>query len=119
MQIASINRTTPLTLEWTGGDPAATMVIIGASSDPNTQASGGFTCLAAVSAGTFTIPVNTLADLVVVNPSAAVSGDQSSQLGVLGMMPLPMANTQKFTATGLNTGYAFETTMTLESVQVK
>jgi len=119
MSIATINRSTPLTLTWTGGDPSATMLVIGASSDPNTQASGGFTCLAAMIAGTFTIPVNTLADLVAVNPGAPVSGDSSSQLGVLGMMPLPMTNPQKFTATGLDYGYVFESTMVLESVQVK
>jgi hypothetical protein len=118
-QIATIDRTTPLTLTWTGGDPAATMLVVGASSDPNTQASGGFTCLAAMSAGTFTIPVNTLADLVAVNPAAPVSGDASSQLGVLGLLPLPMTNPQKFTATGLNYGYVFESSMVLESVQVQ
>ena len=119
MQIATINRSNPLTLTWTGGDQTQTMLIIGASSDPNTLMSGGFTCLAPVSAGTFTIPANALSDLVPVNPAAPVSGDESSQLGVLGMMPLPMTNPQKFTATGLNTAYVFQSTMFLESVQVK
>jgi len=119
MSIATIDRTTPLTLTWTGGDPAATMLVVGASSDPNTQASGWFACLAAMNAGTFTVPVNTLADLVAVNPGSPVSGDSSSQLGVLGLLPLPMTNPQKFTATGLDYGYVFEGTMVLESVQVK
>jgi uncharacterized protein (TIGR03437 family) len=119
MQISTIDRSKPLTLTWSGGDPTATMLVIGGSSDPNTQASGGFTCLASMSAGTFTIPVNTLADLVAVNPNAPVSGDSSSQLGVLGLMPLPMTNPQKFTATGLNFAFAFESTMFMESVQVK
>ena len=119
MQITAIDRSKPLTLTWTGGDPAATMLVIGGSSDPNTQASGGFTCLAPMSAGTFTVPVNSLADLVAVNPSATVSSGSSSQLGVLGLMPLPLTSPQKFTATGLDIAYAFDTTMVLESVQVK
>ena len=119
MQISAIDRSKPLTLTWTGGDSSATMLVVGASSDPNTQASGGFTCLAPMSAGTFTVPVNSLSDLVAVNPSATVSSGSSSQLGVLGLMPLPMTSPQKFTATGLAMAYAFDTTMILESVQVK
>jgi len=118
-QIAAIDRSQPLTLTWTGGDQTATMLVIGASSDPNTLLSGGFSCLVPVSAGTFTVPPNVLADLVPVNPTAPVSGDASSQLGVLGLMPLPMTNPQKFTATGLDTAYVFQSTMLLESVQVK
>jgi hypothetical protein len=119
MQITSIDRSNPLTLTWTGGDPTQTMLVIGGSSDPNTQASGGFTCLASMSAGTFTIPVSTLSDLVPVNPNAAVSSGASSQLGVLGLMPLPMNNPQKFSATGLDLAYVFQSAMFLESVQVK
>ena len=118
-QIAAIDRSVPLTLAWTGGDPAATMLVLGGSSDPNTEASGGFACLAAMGAGTFTIPVNTLADLVAVDPVAPMPSGQSSQLGVLGLMPLALGNAQKFTAKGLNAGYAFETAMSLKSVQVK
>jgi hypothetical protein len=119
MQLSIVDRSKPLTLTWTGGDPAGTMLVIGGSSDPNSQASGGFTCLAPISAGTFTVPVNSLADLVAVNPSASVSSGSSSQLGVLGLMPLPLTSPQKFTATGLDLAFAFQSTMVLESVQVK
>jgi hypothetical protein len=44
---------------------------------------------------------------------------QSSQLGMVGLMPLPLGNPPKFAAKGLNAGYAFETTLELKSVQVK
>jgi uncharacterized protein (TIGR03437 family) len=118
-QIAAVDRSVPLALTWTGGDPAATMLVLGGSTDPNTQASGGFECLAAMGAGTFTIPVNALADLVAVDPIAPMPSGQSSQLGVLGLMPLPLGDPPKFAAKGLNAGYAFETTVALKSVQVK
>ena len=118
-QIAAVDRAVPLTLTWTGGDPAATMLVLGESVDPNTQASGGFECLAAMGAGSFTVPVNALADLVAVNLIAPMPSGQSSQLGMVGLMPLPLGNPPKFAAKGLNAGYAFETTLELKSVQVK
>ena len=64
--ITSVTRANGVTVTWTGGDPASTVRITGASS--NTDASGNFavatfTCQAPVSAGSFTVPPPVLLSL--------------------------------------------------------
>ena len=69
-QITSVNRSQPLTVTWTGGDPTAVISISG-NSTTSDGASAGFVCTAPVSAGTFTIPVSILQALP---PSATIDG---------------------------------------------
>jgi hypothetical protein len=112
----TINRASPLTLTWTGGNSTQLVMILGGSTDQNSQASGGFVCLAQATAGTFTVPVNALADLI----PTGVATSSSSPVGMLGLMPL-QPNNMQFTPLpkGLNVGVAFDTTMTVETVQVQ
>ena len=113
---STINRSSPLTLTWTGGNSTQTILILAGSSDQNSQASGGFTCLAPATAGTFTVPANALADMIPIGAQT----DPASIFGMLSLMPLQPANMQ-FTKlpTGLDVGVAFNTTMTVRTVQVK
>jgi len=73
-------------------------------------------CLAQATAGTFTVPVNALADLI---PTGTATSS-SSPVGMLGLMPLQPGSMQ-FTPLpkGLNVGVAFDTTLTVETVQVQ
>jgi virginiamycin B lyase len=114
---STINRASPLTLTWTGGDSTQSVVVIGSSTDQTSKAYGGFTCVAPAGAHSFTVPVNSLSDMV---STAATAGSSSSPVGMLGLMPLETSSMQ-FTSlpTGLNVGVVFNTTMTLETVQIQ
>jgi hypothetical protein len=113
---STINRSSPLTLTWNGGDSTEMVLILGGSSDQTSKASGGFMCLAPATARTFTVPVNALADLI--PTGAATSSD--GPVGILGLMPLQTGNMQlKPLPKGLDVGVAFETTMTVQTVQVQ
>jgi uncharacterized protein (TIGR03437 family) len=113
---STINRSSPLTLTWTGGNSSQLVMILGGSTDQTSQASGGFVCLAQASAGTFTVPVNALADLI----PTGVATSSSSPVGMLGLMPLQPNNMQFAPLPkGLTAGVAFDTTMTVQTVQVQ
>jgi hypothetical protein len=115
---STINRASPLTVTWTGGDSSQTVLILAGSTDQTSKASGGFLCLAPAGAGSFTVPVNALADLV---PTTGAATGSSGPIGVLGLMPLQLSNMQKLTPlpTGLDMGVVFNSTMTAQSVQVQ
>jgi hypothetical protein len=94
------------------------VVILGGSTDQTSKASGGFVCVAPAGVHSFTVPANSLADLI---PTTAVpsSSDSSGPIGILGLMPMNLGNTKSFTAPGLDVGIVFNTTMTAQTVQVK
>jgi uncharacterized protein (TIGR03437 family) len=112
---STINRSSPLSLTWSGGDSTQTAVILGGSTDQTSKASGGFLCVAPAGVHSFTVPVNALATLV----STAGATSSSGPIGFLGLMPMHMGNTQKFTAPNLDLGIIFDTTMTAQTVQVQ
>jgi uncharacterized protein (TIGR03437 family) len=112
---STINRASPLTLNWTGGDSTETVVILGVSTDSTSKAMGQFLCVAPAGVHSFTVPVNSLADLISTTPTSS----SSSPIGFLGLMPMHFGSSQTFTATGLNVGVVFDTTMSLQTVQVQ
>jgi uncharacterized protein (TIGR03437 family) len=113
---STINRASPLTLTWTGGDSTEVVVIGGSSTDQTSKAYGGFTCVAPAGAHSFTVPVNTLADLIPVGVATSSSG----AFGMLLLMPLEPGSMQ-FTPLpkGLDVGVVFDTTATMQEVQVQ
>ena len=115
---STINRTSPLTLTWSGGDSTQTVVILAGSTDQTSKASGGFLCVAPAGVHSFTVPVTALADLIPTT-AAPSSSSSSSPVGILGLMPMHLGSTQSFTAPGLDVGIVFNTTMTAQTVQVK
>jgi uncharacterized protein (TIGR03437 family) len=113
---STINRASPLTLTWTGGDSTEVVVIAGSSTDQTSKAYGGFTCVAPAGAHSFTVPVNTLADLIPVGVATSSTG----AFGMLLLMPLEPGSMQ-FTPLpkGLDAGVVFDTTATMQQVQVQ
>jgi hypothetical protein len=93
------------------------VVIMGSSTDQTSKAFGGFMCVAPAGAHSFTVPVNTLADLI---PAGVATSTSSGPLAVLGLMPLEPGSMQ-FTPLpkGLNVGVVFDTTVTVQTVQVQ
>jgi len=75
--IAAVDRTKPLTILWSGGNPSTQAIaIIGYSSNPAANVSGAFACLSDVAPQSFTVPSNFLANLPatpVPNPGNAIS----------------------------------------------
>jgi hypothetical protein len=114
-QITSITRGTPFTLTWTGGDPSQTVLIMGGSSNQKTKESGGFFCMAPISAGSFTIPANVLNDM----PATGSTIGTSDTMGMLMIGALPMSSPQKFTAPGLDSGMVFSANISMQAVTVK
>jgi uncharacterized protein (TIGR03437 family) len=112
---STINRASPLSLTWTGGDSTQTVVILGGSTDQTSKASGGFLCVAPAGTHSFTVPVNALATLVPTGGATSSSGP----IGFLGLMPMHLGTTQNFTAPGLDLGIIFDTNMTAQTVQVQ
>ena len=115
---STINRASPLTLTWTGGDSTQTVLILAGSTDQTSKASGGFLCVAPAGAHSFTVPVNSLADLI---PTGGAATSSSGPIGMLSLMPMHLGNSQVFTPlpTGLDVGVVFDTTMIVQTVQVQ
>ena len=113
---STINRASPLTLTWSGGDSTEVVVIGGSSTDQTSKAYGGFTCVAPAGAHSFTVPVNTLADLIPVGVATSSTG----AFGMLLLMPLEPGSMQ-FTPLpkGLDVGVVFDTTATMQQVLVQ
>ncbi len=113
---STINRSSPLVLTWTGGNSSQLVLILGGSTDQTSKASGGFVCLAQATAGTFTVPVNALADLI----STAGATSSNGPVGILGLMPLqPGSMNLTPLPKGLDVGVVFDTTLTVQTVQVQ
>jgi hypothetical protein len=99
--LASLDRTQPLTVTWSGGIPDKEFaLIVGLSS--NGQVTSGFLCAENVSAGQFTVPAWVLSSL----PATATfsNGGQIVPSGLLGVGKAPFTNVGRFTATGLDFG---------------
>jgi uncharacterized protein (TIGR03437 family) len=76
-QVTTIDRSTPLVLNWGGGDAATQAIfILGYSNDPDKNASGLFLCLAPAGPNrTFSVPTGMLANLpTTITPSGNASG---------------------------------------------
>ncbi len=94
-----IDRTKPLTVTWTGGDPSSSVFISGSSSGATSTTSYGatFICIAPVGPGQFSIPSSTLLALPATNTQSL------SSIAILTMGSV--SNPVSFTAPGLDFGY--------------
>jgi uncharacterized protein (TIGR03437 family) len=89
-----VTRANGITFTWTGGAANSTIQIQGGNSTDSTGANGAsFTCFAAASAGTFTIPASVLLTL----PPGAFSGSEWNFVAY--------AAYDNFSASGLNLGF--------------
>jgi uncharacterized protein (TIGR03437 family) len=88
----SVTRANGMTLTWSGGAANSIIRIQGSNATDNTQTNGAsFTCYAAASAGTFTIPASVLLAL------------PPGNFGAMEFQPNPAYGT--FSASGLNLGF--------------
>ncbi len=102
-QLLSITRSQGAAFSWTGGDAdLQSVLILGGNKDLQTGASGSFLCVAPLAAGAFTIPPAVLASLP---PSNLQQPGQS--VGYLFLGATPSAGTPRFTAPGLDAGFAY------------
>jgi hypothetical protein len=99
-QITTVTRSEGVTVQWTGGDPATQVGIVGFSSSGATA--GGFICMQQASAGQFTVPAIVLQRL----PATAS--------GAAGTLSLNNSKIGTFTAPNLDAGY-----ITADMVAVK
>jgi uncharacterized protein (TIGR03437 family) len=97
-QLASIDRTQPLTISWTGGDAGQVVTVMGFGEDLPTNSSAVFACIAPAGAGSVTIPPAILANL------PPTRGNPLQSKDVIYMVTLPGSSLQSFSAKGLNQG---------------
>jgi uncharacterized protein (TIGR03437 family) len=115
-QINTINRNTPLTITWTGGDPGRMMVLVGGASDSKSKNSGGFMCLVPTDAGTFTVPVSILADLPA---TRQLTGGAEDAVGGLGLISMPFGAPPSFNASGLDSKMIVTGSASIKTVQIQ
>ena len=85
-QIASVPRSQPLTVTWSGGDPNADVFVLGSSSVAD-GAVAIFECRTQASAGTFTVPAAILQALPAsASSSPTPANPNGTPLGTLGLL---------------------------------
>jgi uncharacterized protein (TIGR03437 family) len=86
--ITAVDRTKGLTILWSGGNPSTQAVaIIGYSSSPATNVSGGFACLSDMAPRSFTVPSSFLANL-----PATPASNPGNAVSALVVVTVPTAN---------------------------
>jgi hypothetical protein len=96
-QTTNVNRTQPLTLNWTGGPTGQTIEILGENSDLRTNSSGLFYCVAPAGATSFSVPPQVLGFLPASRPNP---------LDSTGIIFLISSSSSALSASGLNAGLA-------------
>ena len=99
--VVTVNRSSPLTLNWTGAPAAAPVFIFGGNVDIPTNSTGAFLCTAPPGAASFTIPVPVLETV----PPARFQSSQQKGFIFLRVPSVPGGTS--FSAQGLDVGGAF------------
>jgi uncharacterized protein (TIGR03437 family) len=105
-----------VTLTWTGGDPKRECVfIMGASVDANVGAMRGFVCTERADALKFELPGRITGEL----PQGRLPAGADYPTGFLSVGTLPLPETAKFTAPGLDAGYLVYTQQSLQVTEYR
>ena len=96
-QVTEVDRSQPLSINWTGAPAGQTVVILGSNTDIPFNASGMFVCAADANAGTFSVPTQILQSL-------PASRRVIQSKGWLYVGAVPLGNPPTFTSTGLDLG---------------
>ncbi len=99
--VVTVNRSNPLTLNWTGAAVSAQVYIFGGNVDVPTNSSGAFLCTVPPGANSFTVPVPVLQTIP---PARFQSGQQN---GSIFIAVTPSAAGTPFSAKGMDSGGAF------------
>jgi hypothetical protein len=109
-QILRIDRTKPLTLNWTGSSTGSTVAVLGMDADQSSNATAAFLCVAPDGATSFTVP-----DYVLAGMPASRQWPFKS-LAALFVGALPMAAPTTFTANGLDLGAVLPAVISMKQV---
>jgi hypothetical protein len=93
-QITSVDRSVPLTLNWSGVGPGQQVEILGVASDLPTNSSAVFFCVVPSGASSFTVPAEALSTL---------PGARSNPLATKDVIYLMTTSGSTFSASGLST----------------
>jgi len=112
--LSVVNRANPLTVTWTGGNSARDVVFVGvlSNNDP-ANSSAAALCVAPVSAGKFTVPVEILQSL----PATPASATRVPAW--LLVTSVPLQTPTQFQATGLETGYLVPAAPAVKTILVQ
>jgi uncharacterized protein (TIGR03437 family) len=99
-QLASIDRTQPLTISWTGGDAGQVVIVMGFGEDLPTNSSAVFACIAQPGAASLTVPPAILSNL------PPTRGNPLESKDVIYLISLPGSSVQNLNAKGLDQGLA-------------
>jgi len=99
-QITAVDRSMPLTLNWSGGPKGQTIEIFGENSDLRTNSSAVFYCVAPSGSTSFTVPPQVLGFIPPTRPNP---------LDSTGIIFLISSSSSPFSAQGLNVGLASAT----------
>ena len=112
-QITQIDRSFPINITWSGGDPASQYALImGLANDSDSKTSGSFLCLAPMGDGRFTIPVSAFANL-------PATGASTTAFGALIFGAAPSGTPATFTANGIESGFGRFMPLSVKTMQVK
>ena len=115
-QIGTVDRTMPLTINWTGGDATQLLVIAGGAQDDKTKHSGGFFCLVDSTKGTFSVPVSVLADVPATRP---LTGTPNDAVGGIALVSVPKGTPPTFNASGPDNRFVVVGSVSLKTVQIQ
>jgi hypothetical protein len=111
-----INRASGVTVDWTGGSPGTYVTISGGSIMEDSTGTSGvfafFSCLAPVSAGSFTLGPNVLLQL----PASTVLSEDGITISLSSLSVGNGSMPTQFSAPGLDYGFASSTISTSASV---
>jgi hypothetical protein len=109
-QILTIDRTQPLTLNWSGAASGSTVMILGINSDQSSDSSAAFLCVAPPNATSLTVPSYILYGV------RATRGWPYKSQAQLMIGALPLSNPGIFHETGLDMGVAFPVVISSKQV---
>jgi hypothetical protein len=103
-------------IEWSGGDPAREFVFIsGASVDATMGLMRGFLCTERADAQRFDVPERIAGYL----PAGRATAGTSVPTGVISVGTLPLPETVKFSAAGLDVGYLFYSSQVMQQTEYR
>ena len=115
-QLATIDRKTPFTMNWTGGVAGENVLVLGYGTDQKTKASSGFICVAPSGAGSFTVPTSALFNL----PAVSGTADLSDRMGLLGLLSFRSPGiVAPFQAPGIDVGVILGAQIEARTIEIK
>jgi len=115
-QLATIDRKTPFTMNWTGGVAGENVLVLGYGTDQKTKASSGFICVAPSGTGSFTVPTSALFNL----PAVSGTADLSDRMGLLGLLSFRSPGiVAPFQAPGIDVGVILGAQIEARTIEIK